>query len=176
MVIENYLAIQSRRDFMTINIRAYQTTDLPAMCQIWNRIVEDGVAFPQEEFLTVESAEKFFAEQSYTAVAEEEQDILGLYILHLNNIGRCGHIGNSSYAVAANQRGKKIGEKLVIDSIRQARLHGFSLLQFNAVVASNHGAIHLYKKLGFTQLGTIPKGFRLKNGSYEDIYPFYIEV
>ena len=99
-----------------------------------------------------------------------------MYILHPNNIGRCGHIGNSSYAVAANQRGKKIGEKLVIDSIRQARLHGFSLLQFNAVVASNHGTIHLYKKLGFTQLGTIPKGFRLKNGSYEDIHPFYIEV
>ena len=34
----------------------------------------------------------------------------------------------------------------------------------------------LYKKLGFTQLGVIPKGFLLKDGSYEDIIPHYIEV
>ena len=32
------------------------------------------------------------------------------------------------------------------------------------------------KKLGFTQLGVIPKGFLLKNGSYEDIIPHYIEL
>ena len=34
---------------MNIIIRPYQDADLPSMNQIWNEVVEDGVAFPQEE-------------------------------------------------------------------------------------------------------------------------------
>lgn len=88
---------------MNIIIRAYQNTDLPAMNQIWNEVVEDGVAFPQEDFLNVETGKAFFAEQTYTAVAEDTDtgNVLGLYILHPNNIGRCGHICNASYAVSS---------------------------------------------------------------------------
>ena len=56
---------------MNIIIRAYQNTDLPAMNQIWNEVVEDGVAFPQEDFLNAETGKAFFAEQTYTAVAED---------------------------------------------------------------------------------------------------------
>jgi RimJ/RimL family protein N-acetyltransferase len=53
---------------------------------------------------------------------------------------------------------------------------GFRILQFNAVVATNAAAIHLYKKIGFTPLGVIPGGFRMDDGSYADIFPFYIEL
>lgn len=53
---------------------------------------------------------------------------------------------------------------------------GFKVLQFNAVVASNVHARHLYERIGFRQLGVIPGGFRLKNGMYEDICPYYIEL
>ena len=110
-------------------------------------------------------------------MAEDEKGrVLGLYILHPNNVGRCGHISNASYAVASEQRGWHIGEKLVRDCIRQAGLHGFRVLQFNAVVASNIHARHLYEKLGFRQLGVIPGGFRMKDGSYEDICPYCREV
>jgi len=35
-----------------IIVRKYEEKDLPAMIRIWNEVVEDGVAFPQEEFLT----------------------------------------------------------------------------------------------------------------------------
>ena len=35
---------------MNIMIRAYQTSDLPDMIRIWNEVVEDGAAFPQEDF------------------------------------------------------------------------------------------------------------------------------
>ena len=74
-----------------IIVREYKAEDLPAMIRIWNEIVEDGVAFPQEDFLTMNSGAEFFAEQTYVAVAEnkENAEIMGLYILHPNNIGRC---------------------------------------------------------------------------------------
>ena len=154
-------------------VRAYETGDLPAMIGIWNEVVEDGVAFPQEEPLTLETGAAFFAEQSYTGVAEVDGRVVGLYILHPNNIGRCGHICNASYAVDKSLRGRHIGRALVCHCIEQARALGFRILQFNAVAASNAGALHLYEQLGFTRLGIIPGGFRHDDGTYEDIIPHY---
>lgn len=160
---------------MNIIIREYTERDLPEMIKIWNEIVEEGISFPQEELLTIESSAKFFASQTYSGVAEdmETKKKYGLYILHPNNIGRCGHICNASYAVSSEKRGLHIGEKLVLDCMKQGRLHRFGVLQFNAVVATNIHARHLYERLGFIQLGTIPKGFRMKDGHYEDICPYY---
>ena len=163
---------------MKIAVRQYEDRDLEAMIRIWNEVVEEGVAFPQEELLNRETGKAFFGEQTYCGVAGDTETgkIYGLYILHPNNIGRCGHICNASYAVSADCRGLHIGEKLVSDCLVQGKAHGFGVLQFNAVVATNVHARHLYERLGFVQLGTIPKGFRMKDGHYEDICPYYREL
>lgn len=145
------------------------------MIEIWNEIVDSGIAFPQIDKLTESTAEKFFSEQSFTGVAENEDtgELLGLYILHPNNIGRCGHISNASYAVKSTARGLHVGENLVLHSMEKGKELGFKILQFNAVVKTNYGAIHLYEKLDFIRLGVIPNGFLMKDGTYEDIIPFY---
>lgn len=154
-------------------IRKYEDKDLMQMIEIWNEVVEDGIAFPQEDLLDNISGKEFFESQSYTGVAEDDGQIVGLYILHPNNVGRCGHICNASYAVNSKCRGQHIGEKLVMDCLSKAKEIGFRVLQFNAVVESNIHARHLYERLGFVQLGTIPSGFRMKDGHYEDICPYY---
>lgn len=156
-----------------MTVRALKPSDLLQAIAIWNEVVEDGVAFPQEDLLDEVSGSQFFAEQTYTAVAEENGEVVGLYILHPNNIGRCGHIANASYAVLRKRRLAHIGEQLVRDSLEQAKRFGFRVLQFNAVVESNVHARHLYERLGFVQLGVIPGGFRMKDGSYENICPYY---
>lgn len=157
-------------------IRKYILNDLRDMIVIWNEIVEEGIAFPQEELLNDKTGAEFFASQSYCGVADDNGNILGLYILHPNNVGRCGHICNASFAVSSNARGKHIGEKLVKDCMKQGKELGFRILQFNAVVETNIHAIHLYERLGFKRLGTIPDGFRMKDGHYENICPYYIEL
>ena len=163
---------------MFLSVRPYTPADLPALVRIWNQVVEDGIAFPQEDCLTLETGAAFFAAQTHTAVAEdpETHTILGLYILHPNNIGRCGHIGNASYAVNRDCRGRHVGERLVKDCIDRARAAGFGLLQLNAVVATNIHARHLYERLGFQLLGTIPRGFRMKDGHFEDICLYYLPL
>ena len=45
---------------MNINIREYTTEDAVAASEIWNQVVDDGVAFPQEEDLTPGSGDAFF--------------------------------------------------------------------------------------------------------------------
>ena len=161
---------------MDIIIRKYSDNDLGAMTKIWNHIVKEGQYFPQENGLSIKEAAAFFTEQTFTGVAEEDGAIVGLYILHPNNIGRCGHIANASYAVKADQRGKHIGENLVVHSLEMAKAAGFRIMQFNAVVANNKGAISLYKKLGFKELETIPGGFKMDDDTFMDIIPFYLEL
>lgn len=172
--------VHSQSEFAVIigdnimTIRKYNSDDLPEMISIWNEIVEEGIAFPQEELLNDETGAEFFTSQSYCGVAEDNGNILGLYILHPNNVGRCAHICNASFAVSSDCRGKHIGEKLVKDCMKQGKELGFRILQFNAVVEVNIHAIHLYERLGFTRLGTIPDGVRMKDGHYENICPYFI--
>ncbi len=160
---------------MGIEVREYEKRDIKEAVAIWNQVVEDGEAFPQTELLTEESGDEFFRQQSFTGIAYDTDrgGVTGLYILHPNNIGRCGHICNASYAVRKDIRGRHIGEKLVLHCMQKGKELGFGILQFNAVVASNKYALQLYRKLGFVRLGTIPGGFLMKDGHYEDIIPHY---
>ena len=158
---------------MAVMIRGFSEEDLGAMVSIWNEVVEEGIAFPQEETLSLSSGRAFFSSQTRSAVAVMDGMIAGLYILHPNNVGRCGHICNCSFAVSGTLRGLHIGESLVRDAMESARKEGFRIMQFNAVVRTNVHARHLYERLGFTPLGMIPGGFRMRDGHYEDIVPYY---
>lgn len=160
---------------MNIEMRRITSEKVHEAVMIWNKVVEDGVAFPQTEPLDDDTGAESFASQDYTAVAfdTDTAEVVGMYILHPNNVGRCGHICNASYAVRSDMRGKHIGELLVTDCLKKAKELGYKILQFNAVVATNTSALELYKKLGFVQLGVIPGGFLMKDGHYEDIIVHY---
>ena len=158
---------------MSVLIRRYEPKDIIPVMSIWNQIVVDGEAFPQTEPLSQEEAERFFGEQNDTTVAEKDGEVVGFYILHPNNVGRCGHIGNASYGVRDGLHGEGIGRLLVEDSLARAKELGYGVMQFNAVVDCNFGARKLYKELGFVELGTIPAGFNYKDDHYEDIHLMY---
>lgn len=161
---------------MEIYVRGYREADIIPMMEVWNEVVRDGTAFPQMEELSPETARAFFAGQTHCGVAELDGEIVGMYILHPNNVGRCGHICNASYAVRSDMRGRHIGEALVRNCMAEGAAHGFRILQFNAVVRTNTSARRLYEKLGFTQLGVIPGGFLMPDGHYADICPYFSKL
>lgn len=76
----------------------------------------------------------------------------------------------------SKDRGKYLGEFLVKHSIEMAKELGFKGIQFNAVVESNYAAIHIYKKVRFKEIGMIPNGFMLKDGSYSNMYIMYLSL
>ena len=155
-------------DMEDITIRPFEAGDISAMRAIWNEVVADGRAFPQEDPLgNDEEAKEFFESQTAAVVAvggqversgregiesfptgegcvgradgeapladgaqkaSEAGEVLGLYILHPNNVGRCGHIANTSYAVSKAARGKHVGAALVTDSLHRAKACGFRVL------------------------------------------------
>lgn len=160
-----------------MKVRLYTEKDLPAMVEIWNEIIEAGIYFDYDEILDVDYVRSWFAEQTAAVVAEDNDGrICGMYILYPNGRGRTGHIANASYAVAEDSRGQHVGELLVRDSIERAQKADFRILQFNCVVEGNVPARRLYAKLGFKQIGVIEGGLRIKDGSYVNTCPYYIEL
>ena len=155
-----------------MQLKPIEYTDLPQAVTIWNNVVDEGDSFPGETLLTEAEAWEMFLAQTETVCAHRNGEIVGVYILHPNNIGRCAHIANASYAVRSDCRGQGIGRALVEDCVTRAQKHGFCGLQFNAVVASNTPAIALYLKLGFNILGTVTDGYRYKDGSYRNTLIF----
>ncbi|MEI0559020.1 GNAT family N-acetyltransferase [Brachyspira intermedia] len=160
-----------------MHIIKYDIKYIKEVLKIWNDIIEEGIYFPQIETLSnEEEAHKYFISQDYTGIAIDNDKVFGVYILHPNNIGRCGHISNASYAVSKESRGKGIGEALVRDSMEQGNKLGYKILQFNAVVISNINAHKLYEKIGFNKIGIVKKGYMNKNNEYEDIVLYYIDL
>ena len=96
---------------MSVKVVAYDSKHVREAIEIWNEVVREGIAFPQENELDEVTGDEFFKSQSFTGLAVDTDtgEILALYILHPNNVGRCGHISNASYAVREGFRGRKIG-------------------------------------------------------------------
>ncbi len=157
---------------MGLILKEIERKDLPQAAAIWNAVVEAGDSFPGDAILSEQQAWDMFCAQTKTVCAHSGDEVVGVYILHPNNIGRCAHIANASYAVKEGCRGMGIGRALVEDCIARAKQAGFRGLQFNAVVATNTTAIALYLKLGFAVLGTVPGGYRDKDGHYSDTLIF----
>lgn len=163
---------------MEIEIRSYQKKDIPSMVKIWNEAVSDGDTLPQEKLLTEKEAAGFFSSQTSTCIAADSSTgvVVGLYILHPNGTGHCGHIANASYVVWSVMRHKGIGRKLVQHSLEETKRKGFRLLQFNAVVSTNAAARRLYESMNFKQLGILPGGYKNNSGEYIDTVLYYHDL
>lgn len=157
-------------------IEKYTRKYLRRITDIWNDAINEGKYFPQEKALTLDEAQYFFENQDFTGVALLNNEVVGVYVLHPNSLGRISHVANASYAVEKTVRGKQVGKKLVLDSIKTAKYLKYKLLQFNAVVATNKHAIQLYEKIGFIKIGRVPNSYKNLSGEYEDLLLYYIEL
>src|SRR3546814_3874644 len=96
-----------------------------------------------------------------------------MYKFGANYPGLGSHVASATYIVRPAAQGKGIGRALVQHSLSRAKNDGFMAMQFNYVVSSNAPAVELYKKLGFTIAGTLPKAFRHQQLGLVDAYVMY---
>ena len=75
--------------------------------------------------------------------------------------------------VSASARGRGVGRAMAEHSLNEARRLGFRAMQFNFVVSTNEDAIHLWKKLGFEIVGTLPGAFKHPDRGYVDAYVMF---
>jgi ribosomal protein S18 acetylase RimI-like enzyme len=107
------------------------------------------------------------------AMAVQDLQIVGTYILRPNQSGGGSHVANAAFMVIPEARGQGIGRAMGEHCLSEARRLGFRAMQFNFVVSTNESAIRLWKQLGFKIVGTLPSAFRHPEKGYTDVYVMY---
>jgi L-amino acid N-acyltransferase YncA len=142
-------------------IRQATWQDWPLIYPIYAAIMAEGKTYAFPEGQSLEQARPWWMEQSpgQTVVAVSDGVIIGSAKMGPNRPGRGSHVATASFLVDPARQGRGAGRALgeyVLDWCRQT---GFASIQFNAVVASNAPAVHLWQSLGFRIIGTAPASF-----------------
>lgn len=178
-----------------MEIRPYRDNDLPDVERMAMQTVYDGTVFPFRNLQGVKVSlrreccapmlgsyspnlslcalkDYWFCAAGKIFVAVMDNKVIGTYVIKPVMPDRMSHVANAGYMIDESVRGRKVGNALAAHSIQTCAKLGYRGMQFNAVVATNHSAIHLWKKHGFVQVGTIPEGFERDDG-FVDITIWY---
>jgi L-amino acid N-acyltransferase YncA len=144
-----------------VDIRPIEASDWPAVFEIFRAVDADGNTFVLPEGLLTDEARSLWVEvpPGLTVVASRDGEILGTAKFGPNRPGRGAHVATASFMVRGDARGSGVGRRLCEYAIAWAKEHGFTGMQFNAVVSTNANAIALYRSLGFVTIGTVPRAF-----------------
>ena len=150
-------------------IRPAQDTDWPGIWPVLREAFATGDSYPFPPDIAEKDARLAWMEvPRATYVADDGGKILGTYYLKPNQPGLGSHICNAGYIVARAARQRGLGRALCAHSMDEARRLGFRAMQFNLVVATNEGAVRLWKDMGFTVIGTVPGAFNHRDLGYVD--------
>jgi ribosomal protein S18 acetylase RimI-like enzyme len=159
-----------------MRIRPYTPEDWIEVWPILEAIIRAGEVLALARDLSEAEAKEAWtgdARQVYVAVDERSNQILGSYYLRPNQEGGGSHVSNCGYAVSEEARGRGIAASMCEHSQAEAVARGFSAMQFNLVVSTNEAAVHLWKKLGFEVIGTIPEAFDHPRAGLVDAHIMY---
>jgi ribosomal protein S18 acetylase RimI-like enzyme len=158
-----------------IQIRPAVEADFDAIWTIFFAHIVAGESYVFTSATSREAGQQYWLGQgvrSFIAVSGGGR-VLGMYRLVPNQVGRGHHVANASFVVSPSAQGAGVGRLLGEHCLAEARAQGYLAMQFNHVVSTNGAAIGLWKKLGFSIVGTLPKAFRHKRLGYVDAYVMY---
>ena len=155
-----------------LTIRKAEESDFDSIWQIFHQVVEHGDTYTYDPKTTKEQAHSIWMSDAVTTtyVACLNGKVVGTYILKPNQVGLGSHVANAGYMVRADCFGQGIGRAMCEHSLEEARKAGFLAMQFNMVVSTNVAAVALWKNMGFSIVGAIPKAFRHEKYGIVDAY------
>lgn len=144
--------------------------DFDAVFDIFRQVVSKGETYIYPEGTTKEEAHAIWMQKTAPYVAWKGGQIVGTYTIRPNKIGRGSHVCNAGFMVHPAYQKQGIGKAMGEHALKEARRLGYEAMQFNVVVSTNHHAVYLWKSLGFTVIGTVPKAFNHVAKGLVDIY------
>ncbi|TFK23167.1 acyl-CoA N-acyltransferase [Coprinopsis marcescibilis] len=168
--------------------------------EVFEKVVEDGLTYPQEGEMNKETFLAYFfsadvflgisladpqdlVDGALAPVAELNSDnwresVAGFYYVKPNYPGRSSHICNAGFVVPPNMQGRRYGKLLGKSYLHYAPKLGYQASVFNLVYVKNIASVRIWESLGFTKAGIIPSAGRLKrkdgNGEeFIDAFVFY---
>jgi len=165
------------KDMSTLAIRSLEASDAPLLVSYMASI------FAESPFLTL------YSDEWKTTIEDEEKILeaaemagnrlmLGGFLNHdlvapcdfapVGPVYKIAHRCQIGISVKDTQHGKGIASFMMDNLLSAAKQSGFYQMELE-VVSSNNTAIKLYEKFGFRRIGTIPHGFRYREGYHEDL-------
>ncbi|MEL7071898.1 MAG: N-acetyltransferase [Cyanobacteria bacterium J06581_3] len=151
-------------------IRPIKETDWPSVWAMIEPVFRAGETYAFSPTISEAEAQKVWIEAPRaTYVAQSEQgSVVGTYYIKPNQPALGSHVCNCGYIVSPAARGQGLATLMCEHSQQEAKQLGFRAMQFNLVVATNKGAIHLWQKLGFETIGILPGAFQHKSQGFVD--------
>jgi L-amino acid N-acyltransferase YncA len=144
-----------------MHIRPALPADANAIWAILEPTIRGGETYTLLVDMTRDAALDYWMSPEHEVfVAEADGGVVGTYFLKANQRGGGSHVANCGYMTAPWAMGRGTASAMCAHSLDHARTRGFRAMQFNFVIATNEGAIHLWEQLGFNTVGRLPKAFR----------------
>ena len=161
-----------------MEIRQARGDDWPRIYPIFSAIVTAGRTYAYPEGLSSDEARALWMEPppGRTVVAVEGDRLLGSAKMGPNRPGRGAHVATASFMVDPAAQGRGVGRALGEHVVAWARDAGYRAIQFNAVVETNTGAVHLWQSLGFRILTTVPGAFDHPEHGYVGLHVMHLEL
>jgi GNAT superfamily N-acetyltransferase len=142
-----------------MEIRETLESEWETIYPIFRAVVDAGTTYAYPSGLSSDEARALWMEgpPGRTLLAIEDGDVLG----------------TASFMVTPEFQGRGVGRALGEYVIERARRDGYRAMQFNAVVASNLAAVHLWQQLGFTILATVPEAYDHKVDGFVGLHVMY---
>jgi len=144
-----------------MNIRLAKEEDLPAINTIYNQAVEQRFCTAHLARVDMEYRQNWFSahhpDRYPVYVFLEEKKVTGWVSLGAYRADRqaLAHVGEVSYYVDRESRGRGLGSSLLEYAIKVAPAKGLSIL-VAILLDKNPTSIALLKKFGFSQWGSMP--------------------
>lgn len=160
---------------MALEIREAQPEDWESILPFFRAIVDAGETYAFDTEMSDDEARATWMvpPPGATFVAVDDGRVVGSANANANRPGPGAHVATASFMVDPAHAGNGIGRALGEHVIAWATERGFMAMQFNAVVESNLEAVSLWRKLGFDIVGTVPRAFRLPDGTHVGLYVMY---
>ncbi len=161
-----------------LQIRPFQAEDWPALWPILQATIAKGDAYafsPDSSEAEIYHAWIELPQVNYVATRDDGV-LVGGYMLKPNQPGLGSHVCNCGYVVAEQTRGQGIAAQMCAHSQELAQHLGYHAMQFNFVVSSNLAAVHLWQKLGFSIVGTLPGAFAHTSLGYVDAHVMFKQL
>ena len=160
---------------MTWSIRELEDGDWPQVHDLVVEMARAGETYAMDVPATLEETQAFWS-GAHVVVAVEGDTVLGSAKMGPNRPAQGSHVGTASFVVGSASRGRGLGRALGEYAVNWHHRELYRGIQFNAVVATNTAAVHLWHSLGFYTVGLVPQAFRLPGGGYTDLHVMYLHL
>lgn len=157
-----------------LEFRKAQEADKPAIWRIIRAVIAGGDTYVfSPDTSESEMLAYWFSPEKQNYVAVRDKVVVGTFWLRANQPGLGSHVANAAYMVSPDAKGQGVGKQMALFSLDEAKLLGFTAMQFNFVVKSNTVAVNLWKNIGFEVIGEIPDAFNHSANGLTNAYIMY---